>query len=73
MVDWNQMLDELLRYHRGKVIGVLLGLFFGVLTVVLGFWKAVFIGICIFVGYVLGKRADDSGSFWALLERFLKH
>jgi uncharacterized membrane protein len=53
--------------HRGKAIGILLGLLVALLWIIIGFWKMFFIAICILIGYFVGKRSDDGGSlgdFW---------
>lgn len=67
-------LEEMLHFiwqdHRGKALGVILGLLFGVFTAVLGFWKTFFITICIVLGYLVGKRADEQGSLRRFLDRW---
>lgn len=53
--------------HRGKAIGILLGLLVALLWIIIGFWKMLFIVICILIGYFVGKRFDNGGSpgdFW---------
>jgi len=58
------MLEKLFEYltteHRGKVIGVMLGLMASILFVTYGFWRAIFIMLCITVGYQIGKKLDDN-------------
>ena len=64
--------QELFERHRGKVIGVALGLAFGWFAIVYGFWKAIFVALCVAVGYYVGKRIDervDLGRFWDKLFR----
>lgn len=59
--------QELFERHRGKIIGVTLGLAFGWFAIVYGFWKALFVAICVGTGYFVGKRIDervDLGSFF---------
>ncbi|MBC7325524.1 MAG: DUF2273 domain-containing protein [Moorella sp. (in: Bacteria)] len=60
ILDW---LNYLWREHRGKLIGVCLGLLFGLLTAIWGFGKALFIGLCIALGYFVGHRLDQ-GRGW---------
>ncbi len=60
---------DLLDGHRGKVIGIILGLLAGLLIIIFGFWKTVFIAICIVVGYIVGKSFDDGSSLNALWRR----
>ncbi|MDS1030090.1 DUF2273 domain-containing protein [Bacillota bacterium LX-D] len=71
-MELEQLINVLFKHHRGKLIGILLGLFFGLLSAVLGFWKALFIAFCIFVGYYIGKRIDENKNFKSLLEKLFK-
>lgn len=70
---WENILSELLGVHRGKVIGVLLGLIASVLFISFGFWKTLFIAICIAAGYFVGKKIDEETDFEAWLQQKLKH
>lgn len=61
------MLDRLItllwQEHRGKSVGVILGLTASILFVTMGFWRTIFIVICLAVGYWIGKRVDEHHSF----------
>ncbi|MBC8531164.1 DUF2273 domain-containing protein [Gehongia tenuis] len=57
---------KILKEHRGKLIGGAAGLIFAVLVLLLGFWKSLFIALCVGVGVYLGSLGDDKG------ERMLK-
>jgi uncharacterized membrane protein len=48
--------------HRGKAIGVLLGLVASILFISYGFWRTVFIIACILAGYVIGKKVDQNAN-----------
>ncbi|WP_258359214.1 DUF2273 domain-containing protein [Moorella sulfitireducens] len=63
-------LDYLWREHRGKFIGVTLGVIFGLLTAIWGFGKALFIGFCVAVGYIIGRRLDQGRGWEDLWRRF---
>ncbi|MGE5449919.1 MAG: DUF2273 domain-containing protein [Methanomassiliicoccales archaeon] len=69
------MLDKLVLYilqeHRGKLLGVLLGLLVAILFVTLGFLKTMFIVLCIVVGFLLGKAIDEQKSFDNWLRKLL--
>jgi len=65
-----EIIQELLETHRGKVLGAIFGLIIGLLIIVFGFWKTVFIIVCILIGYFLGKRFDDGGSPGDWWDRF---
>jgi len=66
ILDW---LAYLYREHRGKLIGVSLGLLFGLLTVIFGIGKALFIGLCLVIGYFAGCRIDEGQNFKDLWQR----
>ncbi|MBE3573122.1 MAG: DUF2273 domain-containing protein [Moorella humiferrea] len=57
------LLGYLWREHRGKLMGISLGLIFGILTAVWGFGKALFIGLCVAGGYFIGRHLDQ-GRGW---------
>lgn len=63
-------LQEFLARHGGKLLGSVLGLFFGWLVLTRGFLAAVFLFICLAAGYWLGKRLDEQeglNALWRLL------
>jgi len=58
------MLEEILFYlqkYRGRILGLVLGLLIGWLILHYGFLAAIFLLICIALGYVVGKRIDEEG------------
>ena len=57
-MDIAKWLNYLWENHRGKVIGVILGLCFGLIVLKYGFWRAFFVLICVAAGYFLGSRTD---------------
>lgn len=69
---WEKVVLEILEHHRGKLLGVILGLIAGMLVVAYGFWKALFIIICITAGYFLGKNIDESGRLGDWVDRLFK-
>lgn len=69
---WEKLLSEALRSHRGKLFGILLGLTFGIMVISLGFLQTVFIGACIYIGYIIGKRVDDNESLREVMERIFR-
>jgi uncharacterized membrane protein len=69
---WEKILSELLVKHRGKTIGVGLGLIASILLVSFGFWKTLLIVLCIALGYLLGKRVDDEKNIEEWLKKLLK-
>ena len=53
--------------HKGKTIGLLCGLIFGIFILSMGFWRGLFLTICIAVGYWIGKMYDKEENFLASL------
>jgi uncharacterized membrane protein len=50
---------EFLDRHRGKIVGITLGLVFGWFAISYGLLKAVFVAFCIIIGYYAGKAVDE--------------
>lgn len=57
--------------NRGKIIGLIIGLLFSILTITIGFLKTVFIVICTVLGYYIGKKIDNDEDVIELLQRIL--
>ncbi|MDD2400698.1 MAG: DUF2273 domain-containing protein [Clostridia bacterium] len=64
---------ELFQNHRGKTIGFLSGLAFGILVIIVGFLQTIFIVCCIYIGYIIGKRIDDNESLKEVMNRILRN
>ncbi len=58
--------------HRGKIIGVILGLVFGWFAICYGVFKAIFVTICIVIGYHFGKLLDQKVNLKDWFSRFFK-
>lgn len=58
------MLEKIVLYlmeeHRGKTIGILLGLVASILFIAYGFWRTMFIIVCILLGYFIGREIDQN-------------
>lgn len=68
------MLIDLLVFinnNRGKFFGALLGFLVGALILIIGFFKALFIFICTYIGYTLGSKSYKNINFKELLEKIL--
>lgn len=70
---WEKFIMHLLEYHRGKAIGILVGLVAGILMVVYGFWKTLLIILCVLVGYSIGRSLDENGGFDDWIQRVFKN
>lgn len=47
--------------NKGKVLGTITGILLGWLTIKYGLVKAIFVLLCLFVGYGVGARLDERG------------
>jgi len=54
-----QLFMEWLTLHRGKIIGAATGLALGVSVILFGFFKTLFVAVCVVLGYLAGKQLDD--------------
>lgn len=58
-------------HHSGKIVGTLCGLLLGLLFIALGFFKALFVLICMCLGFIVGKRIDQREDILDILDRIL--
>lgn len=70
-----EFLESVIAYyklHRGRVIGVLLGIAVALTVIWFGILGALFIALCAFVGYYIGKKMESDKNFWRkILDRLL--
>jgi uncharacterized membrane protein len=58
--------------HRGGINGAIIGLIIAIAILTLGFFRVLFIAICIGVGYYIGKRLHEDKEYLKnLLDRIL--
>ncbi|KXG78161.1 hypothetical protein AN618_05530 [Fervidicola ferrireducens] len=62
---------ELWEHHRGKLIGAIIGFGIGLLILVFGFIKAIFLVFCAFLGYYIGKHIDKKEGLRDILDKIL--
>lgn len=62
---------ELLRDHKGKCLGVLAGLFFGIIYLIVGFWDTLVLIILVSTGYAIGSKLDQKEDLRDILDRIL--
>lgn len=58
---WGEIMGAISR-NWGKLFGALLGLIVGIIIIRFGFWKAIFLVLCLGFGYFVGSRLDSGGS-----------
>lgn len=69
---WDKVLTYILESHKGKTIGLFVGLIAGILVINYGFWKALFIVLCIILGFAIGKAIDEDKDFEEVFRKFRK-
>jgi len=70
--EWLRQAWQIIRPHKGRLIGAGCGLAFALFVHHYGFLWAVFIAICTAAGYFVGKRIDEDKERWLeILERYL--
>lgn len=67
---WEKMFSYIMDNHRGKAIGLILGLIAGILVINYGFWKTLFIVVCIIGGFLIGKAVDEQVDFENWFKKF---
>ncbi|NMB11541.1 MAG: DUF2273 domain-containing protein [Firmicutes bacterium] len=67
-------LEDLLGWltaNKGKVLGTGIGILLGWLTIRYGLVKAIFVLLCLLVGYGVGARIDEQGDARGFFEGLL--
>lgn len=57
--------------HRGRMVGVVVGLLIGIMFLTLGFFRTVFLLFLMGAGYMLGSHIDNNEDIMELLDRIL--
>mgnify|MGYP002569322235 FL=1 len=68
---WNEILNDLWRVYRGRLLGSVFGLFIGAMFLILGFLQTIFLLICISAGFFIGNKIDKKEDLLELLDRLL--
>lgn len=63
-----KLFEKIIENHRGKALGVFLGLAFGWFAISYGFFKAIFVALCIIIGYFIGRGIDERFDFRRALD-----
>ncbi|MGD8191542.1 DUF2273 domain-containing protein [Brevibacillus ginsengisoli] len=62
---------EILSEHKGKLIGVAAGLFFGIIYLLVGFWDTLVFLIFVGTGFYIGKKLDHKEDLLEILDKIL--
>jgi len=65
-----QVLDYI-RRNKGKAVGIVIGLLFGILVLIIGFFRTIFLSLCILTGYYFGNKFDKRENFIDFLDKIL--
>lgn len=68
---WNEILNDLWRVYRGRLLGSVFGLFIGAMFLILGFFQTIFLLICISAGFFIGNKIDKKEDLLEWLDRLL--
>ena len=68
---WNEILNDLCRVYRGRLLGSVFGLFIGAMFLLLGFLQTIFLLICISAGFFIGNKIDKKEDLLEWLDRLL--
>lgn len=68
---WNEILNDLWRVYRGRLLGSVFGLFIGAMFLLLGFLQTIFLLICISTGFFIGNKIDKKEDLLEWLDRLL--
>lgn len=67
----SDILTDIWQNYRGRLLCSLFGLFVGIVVLLLGFFKALFLLICIGAGFFLGNKLDKKEDLLEWLDRLL--
>lgn len=68
---WNEILNDVWRVYRGRLLGSVFGLFIGAMFLILGFLQTIFLLICISAGFFIGNKIDKKEDLLEWLDRLL--
>ena len=68
---WNEILNDLWRVYRGRLLGSVFGLFIGAMFLILGFLQTIFLLSCISAGFFIGNKIDKKEDLLEWLDRLL--
>ncbi len=66
-----RLFEEIWQQHSGKILGVSLGFILGVLIISFGFFRTLFVMLCVIAGFVVGKRIDEKEDIMDILDKLL--
>jgi uncharacterized membrane protein len=67
----SKLLEEIWQRHSGKIAGGSIGFTIGILIILFGFFRTLFLVGCVVAGYVIGKRIDEKEDIIDILDKLL--
>lgn len=68
--EWEAVWAWLVK-NKGRAVGAGLGFVLGLLVILLGFWRGLFLSACVWAGWMIGSRVDAHESLSDLISRLL--
>jgi uncharacterized membrane protein len=69
MMKGSEILSGFFRNVQNKIIGAFIGLAIGSLIITIGLMKAMFIVLCMILGYYIGKKKDKHENILILFQK----
>lgn len=66
-----KFLQAIWQAHSGKILGLAAGFILGIFIILFGFFRTLFVVICMIAGYIIGKRMDEKEDILDILEKLL--
>lgn len=65
---WREYFINLFSLNKGKFLGIAIGVLFATFVLLIGFFKTMFILICAFIGYYIGRKIDNKEDLYEFFE-----
>ena len=68
---WKEYIINLFNQNRGKCLGLTIGIIFAAFVLIIGFFRTLFILICAYIGYYIGRKIDNNEDLIEFFENLL--
>ncbi len=68
---FSDIVNDIWKNYRGRLLCSLVGLFIGVMVLWLGFFQALFLMVCVMGGFFIGHKLDKKEDLLEWLDRLL--
>ena len=66
-----EIFSDLWQTHRGRLVGIIIGLFLGIMILTIGFFSTLLLIFLMTCGYLLGNKIDNKEDILELLDKIL--